>query len=206
MMHVTRMKDDSRRLIVISHRNITLRKFAEERAEHLAMHDPITGLANRRYFSLFLHREIRRSIRDRSAISLIEFDIDHFKDYNDECGHLAGDQCLAHVGQVLLTFSRRPTDLAARIGGDEFALLLGDTDSVESQSSAEAILQSINELRIVFDESKQITVSVGVASVIPHQHQDEEFLFKEADKALYRAKLAGRNRVVHAQSFADKQV
>ena len=205
MMHATRTNDDSRRLFVISHRNITQRKLAEERAEHLAMHDPITGLPNRRYFNQFLHREIRRSIRGRSAISLIEFDIDHFKDYNDECGHLAGDQCLADVGQVLLTFSRRPNDLPARLGGDEFALLLGDTDFAESQRSAEAILQSINDLRIVYGESKQVTVSVGVASVIPRQLQDEEFLFKEADKALYDAKLAGRNRVVARRIFADKQ-
>ncbi len=208
MMHVSRMKDHSRRLFIISHRNITRRKLAEERAEHLAMHDPITGMANRRYFNLFLRREFRRSIRDRSAISLIEFDIDNFKNYNDECGHLAGDQCLARVGQVLLTFSRGPKDLAARLGGDEFALLLGDTDFAESQRFAEVILQSINDLGIVFGESKQVTVSIGVASMTPHQHepqhQHEEFLFKAADKALYCAKLAGRNRVVHAESFADK--
>jgi diguanylate cyclase (GGDEF)-like protein len=205
MMQVIRMRDDSKRLYIISHRNITVRKLAEERAEHLAMHDPITGLANRRHFNLFLHKEIRRSIRERSAISLIELDVDHFKDYNDECGHLAGDQCLAYVGQVLLTFARRPNDLAARLGGDEFALLSGDTDFVESQRFAEEILQSINDLRIVYGESKQVTVSVGVASVIPDQHQHEEFLFKEADKALYCAKLAGRNRVIHANSFPDNQ-
>jgi diguanylate cyclase (GGDEF)-like protein len=205
MMQVIRMRDDSRRLFIISHRNITERKLAEERAEHLAMHDPITGLANRRCFNLFLHKEFRSSIRDGSAISLIEFDVDYFKDYNDECGHLAGDQCLAEVGQALATFARRPNDLAARLGGDEFALLMGDTDFVESQRFAEAILQSINDLRIFFGESKQVTVSVGVASVIPDRHQHEEFLFKEADKALYRAKLAGRNRVVHANSFPDTQ-
>ena len=90
------------------------------------MHDPLTGLANRRYFNLFLNRELRRSIRNRSAVSLIELDVDYFKDYNDEFRHLVGDQCLINVGQALLTFSRRPSDLAARLGGDEFALILGD--------------------------------------------------------------------------------
>jgi len=199
MMRVTRLKDDSRSLFVISHQDITARKLAEEKAEHLAMHDPLTGLANRRYFNLFVNREMRRSIRNRSAISLIAVDVDHFKDYNDEFGHLAGDQCLTNVGQALLSFSRRPGNLAARLGGDEFALLLGDTDFVESQKIAEVILETINDLRMVFGESRQVTVSVGVASLIPHEQQNEDFLLEEADKALYRAKLAGRNRIVHTQ-------
>jgi diguanylate cyclase (GGDEF)-like protein len=205
MMRVSRLKDDSRSLFVISHQNITQRKFAEERAEHLAMHDPLTGLANRRYFNLFLNSELRRSIRNRSAISLIELDVDYFKDYNDEFGHLVGDQCLTNVGQTLLEFSRRPSDLAARLGGDEFALILGDTDFAESHKVAEAILNSIRDRRMVFGESKQVTVSVGVASVIPHEQQSEDFLLQEADKALYRAKLAGRNRVAHAQPAAGNQ-
>ena len=205
MMRVTRLKDDSRSLFVISHQNITQRKFAEERAEHLAMHDPLTGLANRRYFNLFLNGELRRSIRNRSAISLIELDVDYFKDYNDEFGHLVGDQCLANVGQTLLAFSRRPSDLAARLGGDEFALILGDTDSAESHKVAEAILKAISDLRMVFGESRQVTVSVGVASVIPQEQHNEDFLLQEADKALYRAKLAGRNRVMHAQPAADNR-
>ena len=205
MMHVNRLKDDSSRLYAISHHNITPRKLAEERAEHLAMHDPLTGLANRRYFNRILHREFPRSMRDRSPISLIAVDIDHFKEYNDECGHLAGDHCLTQLGEVLLAFSRRPNDLAARLGGDEFALLLGDTDSVESQRIAEAILKSFSDLGIVFGESRQVTVSVGVASVIRSERQHEKFLLREADKALYRAKQAGRNRVVQADSVADDQ-
>lgn len=205
MMRVTRLKDDSRSLFVISHHNITLRKLAEERAEHLAMHDPLTGLANRRYFNLFLNREIRRSIRNRSAISLIEVDVDYFKAYNDEIGHLAGDQCLVNVGQILLSFSHRPSDLAVRLGGDEFALLLGDTDVAGSQQIAEAILETINDLKMVFGDSRQVTVSVGVASVIYDEQMNEDFLLQEADKALYRAKLAGRNQVVHVQPAADNQ-
>lgn len=206
MMRVTRLKDDARRLYVISHHNITQRKLAEEQAEYLAMHDPLTGLANRRYFTQILAREMRRSIRNQSTISLIAVDVDYFKDYNDELGHLAGDQCLANVAQALLAFSRRPDDLAVRLGGDEFVLLLGDADFAESQKVADAILKAINDLRMVFGESRQVTASVGVASVIPHQKQNEGFLLQEADKALYRAKLAGRNRVVHMpQPVANKQ-
>ena len=204
MMRVTRLKDNSRRLFVISHHNITPRKLAEERAERLAMYDSLTGLANRRYFNQFLNREFHRSIRNRSAISLVEVDVDHFKEYNDELGHLTGDQCLVNVGQALLAFSHRPSDLAARLGGDEFALILGDTNSVGSQKIAEAVLKAITDLRMVFGESRLITVSVGVASLIPYEHQNEDYLLQEADKALYRAKSAGRNRVVHAQPIADK--
>jgi len=205
LMQANRLKSDSNRLFAISHHNITRRKLAEERAEHLAMHDPLTELANRRYFDQTLNEEFRRSARSGSPISLVAVDIDHFKEYNDEFGHLAGDYCLSKLGQVLQAFSRRPSDLAARLGGDEFALLLGNTDSVESQTIAQAILKSFNDLNIVFGGSKQVTVSVGVASVIARKDQHEQFLVHEADKALYRAKQAGRNRVAHAASVADQQ-
>jgi diguanylate cyclase (GGDEF)-like protein len=201
MMVATHLKVDSRRLFAISHHNITQRKLAEERSEYLAMHDPLTGLANRRYFSLTFDREFRASMRERSPISLISVDIDHFKDYNDECGHLAGDDCLAQVGHAILAFSRRPNDLAARVGGDEFAVLLGNTDVVESQRLAEAIVKSISDLEIVYGSSKKITVTAGVASLIPRPRETNEHLLHEADKALYRAKGAGRNRAVHADSF-----
>lgn len=202
MMRVTRLKDDSKRLFVVSHHDITQRKLAEERAEHLAMHDPLTGLANRRYFDLFLNTEMRRSARNLSAISLIEVDVDHFKDYNDELGHPAGDQCLVNIARAVLAFSRRPGDLAARLGGDEFALLLGDTDVVEAQKIAEAMRKAISDLGMVFGESRQVTVSVGVASLSPDERQSEGNLLQEADDALYRAKRAGRDRVGHAQPVA----
>ncbi|MCW8828231.1 MAG: GGDEF domain-containing protein [Gammaproteobacteria bacterium] len=199
MMRVRRMKDDSKILFVISHHNITQRRLAEERAEYLAMHDPLTSLANRRYFNQFLNKEMRRSIRNQSVISLIMVDVDYFKEYNDEWGHLGGDQCLVNIGQALSAYCHRASDLGARLGGDEFAVILGGTDFAESQKVAEAILKAINDLKMVFDESRQITVSMGVASIIPNERQNEEFLLQEADKALYSAKLAGRNRVVHSQ-------
>ncbi|MDA1164409.1 MAG: diguanylate cyclase [Planctomycetota bacterium] len=205
LMRVTRLNDNSRNMFVISNHNITQRKLAEQRAEHLAMHDPLTGLANRRNFNLFLDREFRSSIRDQSWISLIAVDVDYFKDYNDELGHLAGDQCLANIGQAILACSRRPGDLAARLGGDEFALILGRTDFTGSHKVAEAILKAIDDLKMVFGKSKQVGVSVGVASMIPDRQQNEDLLFQEADKALYRAKSAGRNRVVHWQPVTNKK-
>lgn len=204
VMQVNRLKDESRPLFAISHHNITRRKLAEERVAHLAMHDPLTGLANRRYFSRTLRGEFGRSKRFGSPISLIAVDIDRFKPYNDECGHLAGDYCLIQLGRVLKEFSRRPSDLAARLGGDEFALLLGSTDSAEAQRIAAAILTSFSGLGIVFGGgSQQVTASAGVASVIAHRGQHEGSLMHEADRALYRAKQAGRNRVETAVSVTD---
>lgn len=191
-MRVTALHgDESGDLFVVSHHNVTQRKLAEERVEELAMQDPLTGLGNRRAFQLFLKNEMRSSIRNRTPIGLALIDVDHFKNYNDEFGHAAGDQCLANVGQVLLAHARRPGDLATRIGGDEFALILGNTGLEKVREIAESILKEINDRRLVFGESRQVTASIGLVSVVPHDQQSEDYLFQEADKALYRAKSAG---------------
>jgi len=202
MMRVTRLKDSAQRLFVVSHQNITARKLAEERAEQLAMYDPLTGLGNRRYFGRFLRREFERSIRDRSAISLIEIDVDNFKKYNDQLGHPAGDECLVKLGKVMLEFSQRPSDLAVRLGGDEFALVLGGTSAAGSRHVAEVILKAITDLGLAFEDSSLLTVSVGVASMFPREQDSEQSLLRKADEALYRAKSAGRNQVMHAQAVA----
>lgn len=197
-MRVTALHgDESEGLFVISHHNVTQRKLAEERVEQLAMQDPLTGLGNRRAFQLFLSKEMRNSIRNRTPIGMALIDIDYFKNYNDEFGHAAGDQCLSNVGQILLAHARRPGDLVARIGGDEFALVLGNTDLEVVREIAKSVLKAINDLKMVLGDSKQVTVSIGVLSVIPDEQKNEDFLFQEADKALYRAKSAGRNQVVH---------
>ncbi len=187
--------DDSGNLFVISHHNITQRKLAEEKVEELAMHDPLTGLGNRRAYLQHLSKEIRGSIRNQNPISMILIDVDYFKKYNDQFGHAAGDQCLSNIGQVLLAHARRPGDLATRIGGDEFALILGNTRLEVAQEIAKSILSAISDLKIYCNDSKQITASIGLASAIPHKRHSDDFLFQEADKALYRAKSAGRNQV-----------
>ncbi|MDX1893424.1 GGDEF domain-containing protein [Mycolicibacterium sp. 050158] len=200
VMRVTRLATASQPLVAISHYNITARKLAEQRAEYLALHDPLTDMANRRYFNIALKRATRSSVQNRSPVSLIALDVDHFKDYNDACGHPAGDDCLAQVAQAIRKFARRPGDLPARLGGDEFAVLLGGTDAAQSQRLAEAILTSVDNLRIGYGDGQQVTLSAGVASVIAHHHEDSaEHLLRDADDALYRAKQAGRNQVaVHA--------
>lgn len=205
-MRVTALHgDECVGLFVISHHNITQRKLAEERIEEMAMQDPLTGLSNRRAFHLFLSKEMRNSIRYRTPIGLALIDVDYFKKYNDEFGHAAGDQCLMKVSKVLLAHARRPGDLAARIGGDEFALILGNTGLEMGREIAESILKEINDLKMVFGDSRQVTVSIGLLSVVPHEQQSEDFLFQEADKALYRAKSAGRNQAVYAQPGTNGQ-
>lgn len=191
-------------LFVVSHHDITLRKETEERAEAMALHDELTGLANRRYFNLFLRQQLRRSLRDTTPVSLVAVDVDHFKQYNDEYGHVAGDQCLADIGRVLAGFARRPADLAVRMGGDEFALILGDTNTVQSEQIAGALLSAINELNRDSGRAPTIGVSVGIASLIQDENLDEDFLLNEADRAMYYAKQAGRNRFCHADQLVDK--
>jgi diguanylate cyclase (GGDEF)-like protein len=200
MMRVVRLADSASRFFVVAHQDITQRKLAEEEARYASLRDPLTGLANRRYFTQFLKREFQRSIRDRSSISLIELDVDHFKDYNDELGHPAGDECLVQVGLVLRELSQRPTDLAVRLGGDEFALVLGNTNVAGAKKVSDSLQKAIKGLGISNGKSGSLSISVGVASVHPHEHQDESMLLKEADEALYHAKTSGRNQVKFAES------
>lgn len=199
MMHIASLKDRSTGIYVISHYNITQRKLAEERAEYLAMNDPLTGLANRRRFNEFLNTEMRRSIRKRTPLSLIMLDIDYFKNYNDRFGHREGDHCLTQISRILLAYSRRPADLAARFGGDEFALILGQSNREEAQTISTAILSAIYDLDLVIGESRRVTASIGVASLTPRKLQEADLLVRETDKALYRAKAEGRNRIVFVQ-------
>ena len=193
VMRATRLTRASPPLIAISHSDITTRKLAEERAEYLALHDSLTGIANRRHFDSTLERLFATSRLHQQPVSLISVDIDHFKAFNDEYGHLAGDDCLKRVAQSIGA-SCRPGDLAARVGGDEFALLLGDTAFEEAQTLAEVIIAAVADLGIVHSQTKRITVSVGVSTVTPSELEDAsgEHLVQVADDALYRAKHAGR--------------
>lgn len=196
VMRVSRLENTRRPLFVSSHFDITERHHAEEEALHLSRHDSLTGLGNRRQFEEALANEVRRSARRNAPVSLVAVDVDIFKDFNDWHGHVAGDQCLVRVAEVLAQHARRPGDLAARLGGDEFALILGDTD----QEAAERIANEIRELVVGFgmlhgSSRAPVTVSIGVATVHAQGSHTERSLFAAADRALYRAKSAGRNRV-----------
>jgi diguanylate cyclase (GGDEF)-like protein len=195
MMRVVPLRGHAERLFVVSHINITRRKLVEVQVESMSLLDPLTGLANRRHFDRFLVDEWSRAMRTGTPVSLLLVDIDHFKAYNDQLGHSAGDDCLCRVGKVLSTFSRRPTDLAVRWGGEEFALILGNTGLNGARKEAEAVRAAVAGMHLSFDGAHQVSVSVGVACSFPDLGRTEAQLVDMADKALYRAKHAGRNRV-----------
>ena len=165
---------------------------------HISAVDGLTGLANRRAFDERMDREWRRSIREKSQISLIMIDIDHFKAYNDVCGHLAGDDCLKKVAQVLSQAMKRPSDLVARYGGEEFVAILPGTNIDGAVEIAEKIRKSVEDLGEPHPGSPTaplITISVGAASVLPELGTSFLAIISLADLALYHAKQSGRNVV-----------
>jgi len=170
---------------------------------HLAAVDDLTGIANHRRFVDTLGQEWRRCQRSEDPLSLLICDIDDFKAYNDTLGHQAGDECLRRVARAIADAVQRDTDLAARYGGEEFAVILPSTDEVGSQAVAEGIRLAVATLRIPHPDSRagaHVTISIGGATARPTMGAPEETtgLIASADRALYAAKRAGRDRVVHA--------
>ncbi|GAB3416409.1 diguanylate cyclase [Massilia agilis] len=167
--------------------------------ECAAMADPLTLIPNRRQFDRFLEKEWQRALRSGAPLSLLMLDVDHFKLYNDTLGHAAGDACLQQVAGVLQRHAARATDLAARYGGEEFVLLFGETPAEAAARLAEAVRADVESLHISNPRSPTsnwVTVSIGVASVLPSRHASLCGLLLAADRRLYEAKRAGRNRVV----------
>lgn len=166
--------------------------------EMLGLTDALTVLPNRRGFDNRLIEEWRRSIREQSPMSLLLIDIDHFKEFNDTYGHQQGDTAIQTVARILKSILKRPTDFAARWGGEEFAVILSNTDIHGALSVAEGIRANVEtavipDNRDVFNE--KVTVSIGAASVQPSENGTMHAFIALADKALYAAKEAGRNRV-----------
>jgi len=162
------------------------------------MLDPLTGLANRRRFDQTLAQECARLKRSDSALSLILIDVDHFKSLNDSAGHQKGDEYLVILGRELTRTARRTIDLAARVGGEEFALILPSTKVPEALRIAESVRAEIESLHLPHPASPTsgwLTVSVGAASALPDHLNSPEELFAAADLALYQAKSLGRNRI-----------
>jgi len=168
----------------------------------LASLDGLTGVANRRSLDEKFLQEWRRAMRVRTPLALLMIDIDHFKQYNDDNGHMMGDQCLQAVAQALMDIARRPQDLVARYGGEEFVVLLPQTDLNGARHLAEMLRESIFDLAIIHPSSGwgRITISIGCASFLPKRGEDHALLFGLADTALYQAKQAGRNRVMSSGS------
>jgi diguanylate cyclase (GGDEF)-like protein len=172
-----------------------------EKLQKLSVVDGLTGVANRRSFDDELPRLWRRAQRESSSVGLIIADIDHFKGFNDRYGHPAGDDCLRRVAQVLAQSVKRPFDLVARYGGEEFAVLLPDTANAGAEQLAEAMrkaVESLNTGNIHAKDARRVTISAGVATVIPQPGSEPARLIGVADGCLYRAKREGRNRVICA--------
>lgn len=175
---------------------------ANQKLQLLSSMDELTGIANRRQFNQALDKEWRRALRDNKPLSLIMLDIDCFKLYNDNYGHLAGDDCLKQVAYVLNTQARRPGDLVARYGGEEFAIVLPDTHPESAAQYAHRVRTAIDTLHIPHEYSttaKHITISMGVATVIPNNKMTPDNLIKLSDDALYQSKQEGRNRITVAK-------
>jgi diguanylate cyclase (GGDEF)-like protein len=167
--------------------------------ETLASVDALTGIPNRRGFDDYLDREWRRAARTGTPLSLLMIDIDYFKSYNDEQGHLAGDDCLKAVAQQLKNVPHRGGDLVARFGGEEFRAVLSDTPFESLRFMAEKFRSSVEAAKIPHASSpvsEVVTVSVGAATVVPVHQCSPLVLIEKADRMLYRAKCQGRNRVV----------
>jgi len=172
-----------------------------EKLRRLSVVDGLTGIANRRNFDDELSRAWRRAQRESSSVALIIADIDHFKGFNDRYGHQAGDDCLRRVAQVLARTIKRPFDLVTRYGGEEFAVLLPDTPGAGAERLAEEMrtaVECLNIGNIHAEDARRITISAGVASVIPQSGAEPASLIAMADSCLYRAKREGRNRVISA--------
>jgi diguanylate cyclase (GGDEF)-like protein len=164
-----------------------------------ALVDPLTRLANRRHFDSFLDKEWQRAMRSGSPLSLLMIDVDHFKLYNDTLGHAAGDACLQQLAAVLQQHASRATDLSARYGGEEFVVLFGDTPLEAAVTLAESIRAAVEALRLPNPRSPTVgwvTASIGVASMVPTADSSLRDLLLMADRRLYAAKEAGRNRIV----------
>ncbi|BAY73987.1 diguanylate cyclase with PAS/PAC and GAF sensors [Nostoc linckia NIES-25] len=171
---------------------------ANEELQRLATLDGLTQIANRRRFDEYLETEWHRLKREKVPLSLILFDVDFFKPYNDTYGHLAGDNCLQKLASTLLSILNRPADLVARYGGEEFAVILPNTEIVGAIHLAQAIRQAVRDLAIPHAQSSvcnHVTVSLGVVSIVPNNEMSPQDLINEADKALYIAKQEGRDRV-----------
>jgi diguanylate cyclase (GGDEF)-like protein len=167
----------------------------------LARQDSLTGIANRRFFDETLDVEIRRAVRSSEPLSLILCDIDFFKRYNDQYGHLAGDDSLRDIGSLLRRLFQRGGDLPARYGGEEFAIILPDTPADGALILADKLCREIRALALPHafsDVADHITLSAGVVSSPVTREHTAEWFIGQADKALYRSKQEGRNRVTVA--------
>jgi two-component system cell cycle response regulator len=175
------------------------RSLLYQKVQELSIIDGLTGIWSRRYFLERFREELKRSKQFRHSFAFLMVDIDHFKEYNDRYGHLVGDVILREVARIIKD-SLRQIDLICRYGGEEFSIILTETDKTGAMLAAERIRKSVETRHIhAYDEDLTVTISVGI-SVFPSQGRDTHKLIDKADQALYQAKQTGRNKVCVYQS------
>ncbi len=206
VVHVVRNAEGEVEALVGFMFDISERKKTEEalislqkELEALSFKDGLTGVPNRRMFDSVMEEEWERARRNSQPLSLIMVDIDFFKQYNDRYGHIQGDSCLKRVGQALNSAATRPRDFLARFGGEEFVLVLPETDEAAAHKVAERCRQRVFKEQIAHEKSQVgqiLTISLGVGTVVPARGDDPMAFVEEVDRRLYRAKQGGRNRIV----------
>ncbi len=172
---------------------------ANKRLENVSYTDVLTGLHNRRYFNLVYDKELKRARRTNSYITFMMLDVDFFKQYNDTYGHMEGDFALKSVAKVLKDTLKRPSDYVFRLGGEEFGILLSDTDESSSAKLARELCDTLRAREIKHEKSKVnkfLTISIGVVCCIADDALDDEILLSRADEMLYEAKETGRDRYI----------
>lgn len=170
----------------------------KKRVEYLSITDELTQLYNRRFFNETIENELNRAKRENQFISFMMMDVDYFKHYNDTYGHQAGDHVLKEVAKVLIEHTKRASDFAFRLGGEEFGIICTLRDKNESQALAQLIREDIERLKIKHETSEvsdYLTISIGLVSNKAMEIKSSDSFYKKADEALYKAKNSGRNRV-----------
>ncbi|MFV3410866.1 diguanylate cyclase domain-containing protein [Pseudomonas nitroreducens] len=207
---IARVRYHSRSYLALQQRDEAYRALRESQQQLLETNlvlqrlmnsDGLTGLSNRRHFDEYLEMEWRRCLREQTQLSILLVDVDHFKAYNDTFGHVQGDEALRQVAGALRSSASRPSDLPARYGGEEFVMVLPNTSPGGARLLAEKLRRSVQELNIRHElpsPGSPLTVSVGVATLIPQAGQACRQLIELADQALYNAKHGGRNQVAIA--------
>ncbi len=181
-------------------------KRLNKKLENVSYTDTLTSMHNRRYFNLVYDRELKRAKRTHSYITFMMLDIDYFKQYNDTYGHLEGDEALKSVAKVLKDTLRRPSDFVFRLGGEEFGVLLTQTDESNSAKLAREIGDVIREQKIehkASEANEYLTISIGVVCCIADDALDEEVLISRADEMLYEAKGTGRDRYIITSNVSE---
>ena len=209
VVHVIRDKNGEVQSLVgfmldISERKETEGKLAtlQKKLEEFSFKDGLTGVANRRMFDTIIEVEWLNARRNNQPISVILVDIDYFKQYNDHFGHIQGDDCLKRVAQVLSSAATRSRDFCARFGGEEFVIVLPETDAIAAKKVAERCHQLILKEQILHPKSgigQILTISIGVDTLIPESDSGVMAFIKEVDKRLYLAKQKGRNCIVDSR-------